>query len=159
MDRATARVPVLSDPSRTVPVGVHQCSRCRSLFVVADVLGALERRFGVLLFERVPQAATHGDRKASRYSSDSVLSRYGYFAGAKTDPGEKARHAIIEMLVATRISSLGEIENLLGRFVRERADRFDYAGRIWERDLRFVNGLGRATASEYVNVRLIRKRR
>jgi hypothetical protein len=62
------------------------------------------------------------------------------------------------MLVATRISSRGEIENLLGRFVRERADRFDYAGRIWEQDVRFVNGLGGATASECVNVQLIRKR-
>lgn len=159
LSRARAQIPTLADPSRTVDVGVHECTGCGALYVLADVLRVKEQQNGLLLFERLPPATGRYTSAGRQYSEDSILSRYGYFAGQSTDPGEATRRMILEMLVSTGLASPGELETLLGRFWRERGERFEYAGGVWKADLEFVNRMGRSGSPSYTNIQLVPRRR
>lgn len=150
---------MLRDPGRTVDVGIHECTGCGTLFVAADVLRLKEQQNGMLLFERLPTTAGSGTSDGRRYSDDSILSRYGYLAGEKTDPGEATRRMILEMLVSTGLASRAELETLLGRFWRERGTRSPYAGRIWKADLEFVNRMDASGSRSYSHIQLVPRRR
>lgn len=144
-ENVIAKIPVLSDPDTTVSVNINYCSRCKRYFTNKYSLEMYERKYGVLLFQRIIENYSKDGNLVRNYefADDSILSRYGYTvrAGQLTD---KQRQSILVYLIESKKASKQYIKNKLSEFIsaRERcyhSERYINAINLWKKDIFFVD--------------------
>lgn len=138
LENVIATISCLLNRSDTCNVEIQYCHNCKRYFVDEQSLAEYEKRYGLLLFERMKSSDDSGWFEGSDYSfdSDTILSRYGY--SAQTDKvSEKSRRAILTYLIENGYKN--EIKSILSYFIRVRGDRCYKACPIWKSDLYFVN--------------------
>lgn len=106
---------VSSMTGQIVEVDVEYCKTCGSYFIDYESLKMYEEKYGVLIFERKKQS-NRDEFGNIVFADDTVLSRYGYSAGANCPP-DVQRHAILRFLINSNIATKGELKEILSGFL------------------------------------------
>ncbi|MBQ5591985.1 MAG: hypothetical protein IIU80_03485 [Clostridia bacterium] len=139
LENVIATVRCLLNLNDTCEIEIQHCKNCDTYFVEEQSLKEYEKKYGLLLFERVTESNFSGygyDEFCGNFAKDTILSRYGYVAQAEK-MNVDSRRAILSFLIDQGHKS--EIKNILSSFIYNRSERCYKACSIWESDLRFVN--------------------
>ncbi|MBR6531971.1 MAG: hypothetical protein IKT61_05665 [Clostridia bacterium] len=139
LENVIATVRCLLNLNDTCEIEIQHCKNCDTYFVEEQSLKEYEKKYGLLLFERVVESTFGGDNYddfGHKFAQDTVLSRYGYLAQAEKMSME-TRRAILSFLIDKGYKN--EIKNLLSSFIFYRGEKCYKACPIWQSDLKFVN--------------------
>lgn len=139
IENVIATVRCLLNLNDTCEIEIQHCINCNTYFVEEQSLKEYEKKYGLLLFERVTQEKEQNiayDEYGHTFAKDTILSRYGYVAQADLLTIDE-RQAILAFLIEQ--GKKNEVKNLLSSFIYYRGEKCYKACPIWQNDLRFVN--------------------
>jgi len=155
MKSITAQIETV-DGRKLVDVDVQMCTRCSSYFIDEESLKEYEKEHGKLFFNREYDSDLKNEYSNFSFEKDTVLSRYGYSAGARAYDNE-TRQGILAKLINEGISSKHEIKEILSRFITLRGERCYNAIVLWKMDLMIVNGYKKDVQDVHSGFYLIKK--
>lgn len=135
LENVIATVSCILNRSDTCEIEIQYCHYCKKYFIDEQSLVGYERKYGLLLFERIDSTDEdyYGDLY---YNKDTILSRYGYSA----QNSDESRRTVLIYLIENGYKN--EVKSILSSFIRYRGDRCYKACPVWISDLSFVNNYG-----------------